>query len=95
MRALIDAGELGYNPHVTDPLIRTWLDWNGSRHGWRPPQEECFKMTDTLHGLDLALLHHPNLVTPLSIPEPAPDGGPKHNKLRSHNRRVHQGPRLA
>lgn len=58
MKALIDAGDLGYNPTVTDPLIPTWLDWNEANHGWRPPQEECYSLTGTLHGLELAMLHH-------------------------------------
>ncbi len=58
MKALIDSGDLGYNPDVTDPLIPTWLDWNERNHGWRPPAEECFSLTGTLHGLEIALLHH-------------------------------------
>ena len=58
MKALIDAGDLGYNPDVTDPLIPTWLNWNEQEHGWRPPIEECYSLTGTLHGLELAMLHH-------------------------------------
>ena len=86
MRELIDLGDMGYNPNVTDPLIPTWLDWNESRHHWRPPADECFMVTGTLHGLELAMLQHTEPGDGVVIFSPSYH--PFRNGIVHNNRRV-------
>ena len=57
MHTMIEVGDLGYNTTKSNSLVPTWLDWNEKHHGWRPPEEECFAVTGTLHALELAMLH--------------------------------------
>jgi cystathionine beta-lyase len=55
IRALVDAGDLGYMALGLAPLTEAWCSWLDGRQGWRPPAEEVWQFTGSLHALEATL----------------------------------------
>lgn len=56
VRELVDRGDLGYMALGLAHLTEAWCDWVESRHRWRPPAEEVWQFTGSLHALEAAMV---------------------------------------
>lgn len=52
---LVRRGDFGYNFAGAAALPDAWVEWQASRHGWRPDVERVRVFSDVLQAVDLAL----------------------------------------
>ena len=55
---MADRGDFGYLALGLEALTSAWQDWLDRRHGWRPPAEEVWQFTGSLHGLEAVMALH-------------------------------------
>ncbi len=56
--SMVTRGDLGYNMAGLELLTETWLDWQESHHGWRPPKDETRNFTGSLQALEATMSLH-------------------------------------
>ena len=55
---MADRGDFGYLALGLEGLTSAWQDWLERRHHWRPPADEVWQFTGSLHGLEAEMALH-------------------------------------
>ena len=55
---MAERGDFGYLDLGLEGLTSAWQDWMERRHGWRPPGDEVWQFTGSLHGLEAVMALH-------------------------------------